>query len=315
MARSDKRAGLTSLVAGLGLGLGLLGALPGAAWAEACDDVHAQAQELLAGQETEALKDLYDASKEQGVCTGTYMNDFGQRVAGALVSEVMTSLNADQTLTQVEGRLIESLAYGRRWQALALLGDLHNEREEFGSAGVRYQEALVVIKDVELTPSPPQKEVIAGIWKKAEQTGLLASSYVQTPKSRDGEPGGLADVNVRGFIPTRVALPVEFEYDSTLFTAKGRAAAADMADFLTAEQANNIHLIGHTDPKGEMTYNDGLSLRRAQALRNFLAQNGFSGQVTVDGRGEREPMEVDDAGRYSQGQLYQIHRRVELERR
>ncbi len=50
-------------------------------------------------------------------------------------------------------------------------------------------------------------------------------------------------------------------------------------------------MIGHTDRVGTVPYNDALSLRRADRVRNDLVQLGIpSDRITVAGRGEREPI-------------------------
>ena len=50
-----------------------------------------------------------------------------------------------------------------------------------------------------------------------------------------------------------------------------------------------IRVVGHTDAIGSDKYNDALSLRRANSVRNWLINNGVSAdQVTAEGRGKRE---------------------------
>ncbi|HLW28121.1 MAG TPA: OmpA family protein [Kiloniellales bacterium] len=61
---------------------------------------------------------------------------------------------------------------------------------------------------------------------------------------------------------------------------------------LEAAQANNssFALTGHTDTVGTAEYNMGLSLRRAESVRNWLGQQGVPGsEVSVAGRGFSEP--------------------------
>jgi outer membrane protein OmpA-like peptidoglycan-associated protein len=52
-----------------------------------------------------------------------------------------------------------------------------------------------------------------------------------------------------------------------------------------------IVVIGHTDRVGTVAFNDALSLRRAQKVRDDLVKLGVAAdQIQVAGRGEREPL-------------------------
>lgn len=52
-----------------------------------------------------------------------------------------------------------------------------------------------------------------------------------------------------------------------------------------------VSIIGHTDSKGSEEYNQKLSLRRAQAIMNWLIEKGGStAEYRVEGRGESEPV-------------------------
>jgi len=65
---------------------------------------------------------------------------------------------------------------------------------------------------------------------------------------------------------------------------------------------------GHTDSTGSDSYNQELSQRRAEAVRNFLVSNGITGdRIVARGYGESYPVTVNttEAGR-------QQNRRVEV---
>jgi len=56
-----------------------------------------------------------------------------------------------------------------------------------------------------------------------------------------------------------------------------------------------IVVIGHTDRVGTVAYNDALSLRRAQKVRDDLVSQGIpADSIEVAGRGEREPLVPTD---------------------
>ena len=55
--------------------------------------------------------------------------------------------------------------------------------------------------------------------------------------------------------------------------------------------APQVAVIGHTDRVGTVPFNDALSLRRAQKIRDDLVKLGIpADEIQVAGRGEREPL-------------------------
>jgi len=56
-----------------------------------------------------------------------------------------------------------------------------------------------------------------------------------------------------------------------------------------------VEISGHTDNKGADSYNENLSLRRAQAVRNILIKGGADpNRITAVGYGEAKPMDTND---------------------
>ena len=110
----------------------------------------------------------------------------------------------------------------------------------------------------------------------------------------------------------RVPVPITFHTGSAEFTEKGRRAAADMAEYLTMQNPGRIAIAGHTDPRGDESYNLALSRRRAEAVAHYLRMQGFAGQVQVVAKGESERFAVDDPSAYTREQRWRMDRRVEL---
>ncbi len=74
-----------------------------------------------------------------------------------------------------------------------------------------------------------------------------------------------------------------------------RPQAASVLDgaIATGRESNarltRVTVIGHTDSIGSDKYNDALSLRRANTVRNYLVNNSFpADQVVSEGRGKRD---------------------------
>ena len=80
--------------------------------------------------------------------------------------------------------------------------------------------------------------------------------------------------------------------DINSLTGRGRS----QLDRLVAElhEARSIHsvgLVGYTDRIGDRAQNDDLSLRRANAVRDYLVGHGVdAGLITTEGRGDDDPV-------------------------
>lgn len=99
---------------------------------------------------------------------------------------------------------------------------------------------------------------------------------------------------------------VYFDWDQAEITP---AAQAVLDEVLAAVEAGTpISVTGHADRSGPEDYNMGLSLRRADAVREVLINGGVAADaITVSGRGEEEP-----AVPTPDGVREQANRRVEI---
>jgi len=101
---------------------------------------------------------------------------------------------------------------------------------------------------------------------------------------------------------------VQFATDSAAIEPGFRDTLGKVADVLTRHPGTEITVIGHTDSTGDERYNQTLSERRAEAVRNELVAMGVGGgRLSTVGRGESEPRASNDSatGRAA-------NRRVEL---
>ena len=74
-------------------------------------------------------------------------------------------------------------------------------------------------------------------------------------------------------------------------TPESQQQLARVVDEIARRPAPEIVVIGHTDRVGPVPYNDTLSLRRAERVRDELLKVGIAAErIRVEGRGEREPL-------------------------
>lgn len=97
--------------------------------------------------------------------------------------------------------------------------------------------------------------------------------------------------------PSRIDMTVNFDFDSARLQPESRPMLEQLAIAMKAEQLSNLRfqIEGHTDAKGTARYNDVLSQRRAQAVVDFLTQNGVSQVRLVPlGKGFNELLDADN---------------------
>jgi outer membrane protein OmpA-like peptidoglycan-associated protein len=101
---------------------------------------------------------------------------------------------------------------------------------------------------------------------------------------------------------------VTFAFDSGEITGASMATLDFAAETLQECPNVNTSVEGHTDSIGNETYNQGLSLRRAESVKNYLSSHGVSpGRLQAKGFGESRP--IADNGT-EDGRA--LNRRVEL---
>jgi outer membrane protein OmpA-like peptidoglycan-associated protein len=83
---------------------------------------------------------------------------------------------------------------------------------------------------------------------------------------------------------------VFFDFDRSELSAEARPIIADAARNAKAGGVSRIMVTGHADRAGADRYNQGLSERRAAAVRQELVRQGVpDGQIVTAGRGESDP--------------------------
>lgn len=246
-----------------------------------------------------------------GSCPAGTRSEAGRRIA--LFHLVEAEKLGDQPGDDLEKRklLLAGAEFAKPWQLMAALGDVHRAikdsegKADYQLASIAYQNALLDINDARAVPTPPQADVIARLIQLSQQCRLLASRY--TPLS------GALTRDFRGVTVEAVAMPIQFVRDSSAMTPQGLAYSEELSAALHSQGRPAITLVGHTDPEGAAKYNDALSLRRAAAVRDFLVQKGYRpATITVVGNGSRDPLKIVDERQYTQAQIYQMNRRVEV---
>lgn len=99
-----------------------------------------------------------------------------------------------------------------------------------------------------------------------------------------------------------------FDFDSADLRANARQNLADLAQSVGEYDNTDLLIVGHTDDVGAESYNDRLSVRRAESAAQYLYESGVQpSRVRTMGKGESDPIATNDT---DQGR--QLNRRVEV---
>jgi len=87
-----------------------------------------------------------------------------------------------------------------------------------------------------------------------------------------------------------------FNHDSAVLLPGGHAEMARIAGVLNKYNQTQIEVGGHTDSTGSEQYNQELSLRRAESVKNTLVQQGIApSRIRTVGYGESQPISSSNA--------------------
>lgn len=144
---------------------------------------------------------------------------------------------------------------------------------------------------------------------QASQTSAPA-----TPQSRDSDRDGVQDANdncpdtpmnyavdaqgcpIAVEEVARVELMVNFDFDRDEVQSQYFDEIEEVADFMAQYDDVVIELEGHTDSRGTDAYNEDLSQRRADAVRQVLIDrfDVQGSRISARGFGERQPIASND---------------------
>jgi outer membrane protein OmpA-like peptidoglycan-associated protein len=210
------------------------------------------------------------------------------------------------------------------WQAAKAVADLRFSQRRYADATAAFERALEIIRNPAKTPQAPGEPMIRQLFERATQSRLLAANeedkrrpavYVAVAKDhRDGSPGGSLSEDIRGFRPSVIPLPIQFETASAVLSPIGSKAAKELIEALQHQKPQQVTIIGHTDERGGDAYNLRLAEDRVNAVKKFLQAQGVEAQITTIARGKKEPLKLSDTSELSREEIWALNRRVEWRR-
>ena len=132
------------------------------------------------------------------------------------------------------------------------------------------------------------------------------------PNERDKcpntRPGAVVDLDGCEVESVITLEGVHFDFDKATLRPEAIVILNNAAGLLASHERVVVEVAGHTDSRGSEQYNQGLSERRANAVRDYLVSKGVNAsRLTARGYGELQPVATNDT---DEGR--QANRRVEL---
>lgn len=114
--------------------------------------------------------------------------------------------------------------------------------------------------------------------------------------------------------PKRIVLRgVNFDYNKSNIKSEFVPILDEAAQTLKDNPDINVRVAGHTDSIGTDEYNQRLSERRAQAVKQYLVSKGIaSSRLSTEGRGEQEPISPNTKDGRDNPDGRAMNRRAEL---
>jgi OOP family OmpA-OmpF porin len=88
---------------------------------------------------------------------------------------------------------------------------------------------------------------------------------------------------------------INFAFDSAKIDEGSKIKLSRGIESLKKNQYIKVLIEGHTDSTGDADYNMGLSIRRAQAVKDYLVSQGIAAhRLSIKGLGETDPIASND---------------------
>jgi outer membrane protein OmpA-like peptidoglycan-associated protein len=159
-------------------------------------------------------------------------------------------------------------------------------KQELSESEKRHAETLAAMAAEQASKDKAESEKL-----HAETLAALAAEKASKEKA-EAELSKLAAVKEeeRGLVVTLSGSILFRSAEATLMSS-AQEKLDQVAKALLAVRARNIIVEGHTDSRGSESYNQGLSQRRADAVRDNLVQKGYpADHIQARGKGKGSPI-------------------------
>jgi len=122
--------------------------------------------------------------------------------------------------------------------------------------------------------------------------GPIGPAGPQGPQGQPGQPGlqgpaGVAGIQGPAGVRWTSFKDILFDFDKSAIRVNEMVKVSEIADYAKQNPSVKVGIDGHTDPRGTDKYNQALSERRVNSIRDALLGAGVpSGKITTGAFGE-----------------------------
>ena len=235
-----------------------------------------KAHEALVLAEQSFLKDP-DSQKTKDLA---YVAQRKSEQAGALGAMAADKASKDKANADFRKKQTEIVKQGKQ--------DLSDSEQRTAAAQAEIDKQAAVKEVKDKSDAEFQKQQ-AEIVKQGRQD---LSDSEQRTAAAVAELAAIAAVKEeeRGLVVTLSGGVLFRSAESTLLSS-AKVKLDQVANALLSVRARNLIVEGHTDSQGSASYNQGLSQRRADAVRDYLVQRGYpTDRIQARGKGKGSPI-------------------------
>lgn len=151
------------------------------------------------------------------------------------------------------------------------------------------QSAMSLLRTAIRTHKPTPKwmsNLLAKLDNQSEGSVMSAENIANALDKADSEA-----TKSFGVVPA-IHLRVNFKYNSAILKGNGKQQVNELAKALTrlSNKGYQFRLVGHTDKRGSNSYNQSLSKKRAEKVRQVIGnkKSSLQSMICVEGKGESE---------------------------
>lgn len=120
--------------------------------------------------------------------------------------------------------------------------------------------------------------------------GYLNGSQEFTTDTSEADADYAVDFYLASFTKPNIIENIFYDYDKATLRPESEEALADIIKMMRENPEITIEMGSHTDRHGSDSYNDNLSLRRAQSVVDFLVNSGIQAErLNAHGYGKSQP--------------------------